>query len=154
MRINNFVFDKTLLNTMFVSLGIHIFYFSCIVFTFEDKISYPMETPSIDFLGSVLRRSDVLVDGQASKGSLIMNLSDKFLSTPRQKSNAEFSYASVKKPSFVRAGMSIGQKLSTKFTGVSSSYRIEKKTAVENIGVSDSAPEWGSNLRLKADDKD
>ncbi|MBM3248937.1 MAG: hypothetical protein FJZ10_05935 [Candidatus Omnitrophica bacterium] len=153
MRIHNFVFDKTIVNTMFVSLGIHLFYFSCIVFTFEDKIRYSLEPPNIDFLGSILKGSDILTEGEAARGSFIIKISDKFLNAPRQDAKLGQSYPSVSKPSFLRKGLSVGQKLPTKFIGTPSGYGVEKKADNGNTQDSDSVYDWGTNLKLKSNDK-
>ncbi|HOX54957.1 MAG: hypothetical protein PHI86_03070 [Candidatus Omnitrophica bacterium] len=153
MRIHNFAFDKQMLNVVFISLGIHIFYFSCIVFTFQDKISYPMEPPSIDFLGSILRKSDLSAGSKIAKNYSSVDLSDKFFVNPAQKADAEISYAAVRKPPVAKAGLPIGGKLSSKFIGVASNYRIENKSAIEESGATSIPSSWGDNLRLKADDK-
>jgi len=153
MRIHNLVFDKAIVNTMFVSLGIHLFYFSCIVFTFEDKMSYSLEPPNIDFLGSILRGPDILTDSEAARGSFIIKISDKFLNAPRQGAKVDKTYPSVSKPSFVRKGLSKSQKLPTKFIGTPSGYGAEKKVGSGNAQDSDSTYDWGTNLKLKPNDK-
>lgn len=152
MRIYGFAGNKGLINTMFISLALHLFYFSCIMFTFDDKINYPINLPTIDFLGSILRESDILVDGQIIGDAVLFKNQERFLALPEQSAQTEQNHSFLVKPYF-KTRYFTSEKLPTKLIGVDSANDYKTKINAQETVIINKAIEWDKEIKLKVDDK-
>jgi len=144
MSISRINFDKPLKHTIFISATLHLLCFSCITFTFAGKTKYSLDL-SVDFLGSILKKTDVLASAEFRGGYFGSEPLDIFLLRKHQSPELYRYLLFTNKPSYKLQSLFSSKKPFS----VSIGARSDKKAEADNKEEIGQPPEWGKDLKLK-----
>ncbi|MFH1656063.1 MAG: hypothetical protein ABH954_05590 [Candidatus Omnitrophota bacterium] len=142
------IVDKGLRNTVLVSMALHMFCLSFVSFTFVDKIYFSMDL-NVDFLGSLLKESDILINTVEKKDYVRMGILDNFFTKPYDGLEALDYHLVVNKPNRKSGNLFLEKKNSVRFIYIFPKSEIKEELKSETIEEIGEAPEWDKGLKLK-----
>lgn len=148
MKHINIAVHKELRKTVFISMALHAFCFSCVTFTFVNKINYSMDIPLV-FWGSILERSDIAtsIEPQKNQDNTFL-IKDNFIKkVPVAKAKSYHLF--INKPNYKTMNIFLGKKSFTKLAIIRQHPKSKVNAESEKLDKIKESPILKDELKLK-----